>query len=79
MACSYIYHDVRLDRVVISMMPESGCTSEAFAILYADHGLRSATSIKQFRIVAIPASRIISGIQYQCILSSWQVTTGLAV
>jgi hypothetical protein len=51
-ACSY--HDARLDYVVTSTMPESVCTSEPFAILYADHSL-------QFRIVTIPASRIIFG------------------
>ena len=35
MAC--FYHGAR---AVISMMLESGCTSEAFAILYANHGLQ---------------------------------------
>jgi hypothetical protein len=61
MACSY--HGARLDRVIISIMPEIGCTSEPFAILYAPiMGYGGATSIKQFRIVTIdiPASRIIS-------------------
>jgi len=38
MACSY--HGARLYRVVIFMMSESGRTSEPFAILYADRGLR---------------------------------------
>jgi hypothetical protein len=78
-ACSY--HGARLDRVVISMMPESGCTSEAFAILYANNGLRRRHVNKAISDCHDPriSHHFRAPKQYQCKLSSWQVTTELAV